>query len=87
MTLLRAVTTLESFRILETRALVYAVSFAFMLGYQLEARDQLHLAVATLGGAGVLVICGIVVPPILVDAIRDCEASGGIHFRSLLNRA
>jgi hypothetical protein len=45
----------ESFRILETRALAYPLSFTLLLKHQLEARDSLHLAVAALGGATVLI--------------------------------
>jgi predicted nucleic acid-binding protein len=54
-TLLRAVIAQEGFRILETRALAYPLSFAFTLAYRLEARDALHLAVAILGGVSVLI--------------------------------
>ena len=49
-TILQSVIMQEGFRILETRALAYPLSFAFVLTYQLEARDSLHLAVAALGG-------------------------------------
>lgn len=48
--LLQSVIMQENFRILETRALAYPLSFAFILTYQLEARDSLHLGVAALGG-------------------------------------
>ena len=44
----------EGLRILETRALAYPLSFAFVLTYGLEARDSLHLAVATLSGVRIL---------------------------------
>jgi len=44
----------EGFQILGTRALAYPLSFAFVLTYGLEARDSLHLAVATLSGVGIL---------------------------------
>jgi predicted nucleic acid-binding protein len=54
-TLLRAVITQEGFRILETRALAYPLSFAFVLASELEARDSLHLSVAILAGTTVLV--------------------------------
>jgi predicted nucleic acid-binding protein len=54
-TLFRAVIMQEGFRILETRALTYPLAFAFVLMYQLEARDSLHLAVATLSGVTVLI--------------------------------
>lgn len=54
-TLLRAVIAQEGFRILETTALAYPLSFSFTLVHQIEARDALHLAVATLGGASILV--------------------------------
>ena len=54
-TLLRAVITQAGFRVLETRALSYPLSFAFTLAYQLEARDSLHLSVAILGGTSILI--------------------------------
>ena len=53
--LLEAVMAQEGLRILETRALAYPISFAFTLEYRLEARDSLHLGVAVLGGADVLI--------------------------------
>lgn len=53
--LLEAVIAQEGFRILETRALAYPLSFALTLAYQLEARDSLHLAVAILGGVSILI--------------------------------
>ncbi len=53
-TLLRAVITQLGFRVLETRALSYPLSFAFTLAYRLEARDSLHLSVAILGGTSIL---------------------------------
>lgn len=53
-TLLRAAVMQEGFQILGTRALAYPLSFAFVLTYGLEARDSLHLAVATLSGVGIL---------------------------------
>jgi predicted nucleic acid-binding protein len=52
--LLRAVIAQEGFRILETTALAYPLSFAFTLVHQIEPRDALHLAVAILGGASIL---------------------------------
>jgi len=54
-TLFRAVIMQEGFRILETRALTYPLAFAFVLMYQLGARDSLHLAVATLSGVIVII--------------------------------
>jgi len=51
----RSVIMQEGLRILETRALTYPLGFAIVLRYQLEARDSLHLAVATLGGVTALV--------------------------------
>lgn len=53
-TLFRAVLTQEGLQILETRALAYPLSFALVLTYGLEARDSLHLAVATLSGVSIL---------------------------------
>jgi len=54
-TLLESVMMQEGFRILETRALAYPLSFAFVLTYQLEARDSLHLAVAALAGVTAII--------------------------------
>jgi predicted nucleic acid-binding protein len=54
-TLFGAVIAQESFQILETKALAYPLSFAFTLENQLEARDSLHLAVATLSGVNAII--------------------------------
>jgi predicted nucleic acid-binding protein len=54
-TIFRSVITQEGFRVLETRALAYPLGFAFVLTYQLEARDSLHLAVAALSGVTSLI--------------------------------
>ncbi len=53
--LFRAAITQEGLRILETRGLAYPLSFAFVLDYRLEARDSLHLAVATLSAVSILI--------------------------------
>jgi predicted nucleic acid-binding protein len=54
-TLLRAVTAQEGFRILETRAIAYPLAFTFVLRYQLEARDSLHLSVAAMNRVDALI--------------------------------
>jgi len=53
--LFQSVTMQENFRILETRALAYPLSFAFVLTFQLDARDSLHLAVVALSGVNTLI--------------------------------
>jgi predicted nucleic acid-binding protein len=53
--LLQSVIMQEDFWILETRAPAYPLVFAFVLTYQLEARDSLHLAVAALAGVTALI--------------------------------
>jgi predicted nucleic acid-binding protein len=75
-TLLRAVVTQDGFQVLETRALAYPVSFAFVTTYGLEARDSLHLSVASLSGVDSLLTSDIDLAERTESVIRRAREEG-----------
>jgi predicted nucleic acid-binding protein len=75
-TLLRAVVTQDGFHVLETRALAYPVSFSFVMTQGLEARDSLHLSVATLSGVNVLTTSDIDFAEGTESVIRQAKEEG-----------